>query len=162
MNITDQTAAQRLAMCNDIGEAAYVDSLIAAALISMLCSLPGFEAITPRLEERYNVSTRVSRGFTLCNAASLQCVVLGRQVAHYPSALRHINLTLVCSCACWMQCKLEWWMQDLTGEDFVVALADSLFHGDTERAGQRLLKDYRSGALGWFALELPPDTAARI
>lgn len=73
MNITDQNAAQRLAMCNDIGEAAYVDSLIAAALFSMLSSLPGFEAVMPRLEERYSVSTQVSRGCTLCNAALLGC-----------------------------------------------------------------------------------------
>ena len=61
MNITDQTAAQRLAMCNDIGEAAYVDSLIAAALFSMLCSLPGYEAVMTRVEMRYNVSTQASR-----------------------------------------------------------------------------------------------------
>ena len=54
-----------------------------------------------------------------------------------------------------MWCKT----QDLSGEDFIVALADSLFHGDTERAGQRLLKDFRSGALGWFALELPAHAA---
>ena len=36
----DQLAAQRLAMCNDIGEAAYVDSLVAASLVEHLSSLP--------------------------------------------------------------------------------------------------------------------------
>ena len=36
----DQLAAQRLAMCNDIGEAAYTDSLIAAALYEHLARLP--------------------------------------------------------------------------------------------------------------------------
>lgn len=41
-------------------------------------------------------------------------------------------------------------------EDFVWALADKLFQGDPERAGQRLLKDYRDLRLGAFALEHPP------
>lgn len=36
----DQKAAQRLAMCNDIGEAAYVDSLVAAALVDHLTLQP--------------------------------------------------------------------------------------------------------------------------
>ena len=43
------------------------------------------------------------------------------------------------------------------GEDFVHAVAaDDQYQGDLERAGQRILKDFRSGALGAFALELPP------
>jgi hypothetical protein len=48
-------------------------------------------------------------------------------------------------------------LQDVTGEDFVVLLAESLFHGDVERAGQRLLKDFRTGALGFMALDQPTD-----
>jgi ribosome biogenesis GTPase A len=36
----DQAAAQALAICNDIGEASYVDSLIAAAMIIRIKSLP--------------------------------------------------------------------------------------------------------------------------
>ena len=32
-----------------------------------------------------------------------------------------------------------------------------MFSGDTEKAGARILKDYRKGALGCFALELPLD-----
>lgn len=32
----NQLAAQHLAMCNDIGEAAYVDSLVASALVEHL------------------------------------------------------------------------------------------------------------------------------
>ena len=86
MNITDQTAAQRLAMCNDIGEAAYVDSLIAAALFSMLHSLPGFEAVMPRLEERYNVPTQASRGFILCHCCCTWTSVVLRMW------LRHVYL----------------------------------------------------------------------
>jgi hypothetical protein len=36
----DQAAAQALAICNDIGEASYVDSLIAAAMIIRIKALP--------------------------------------------------------------------------------------------------------------------------
>ena len=42
-----------------------------------------------------------------------------------------------------------------TEEVFVNNLADKLFHGDIERAGVRLLKDFRELKLGSFALELP-------
>lgn len=41
------------------------------------------------------------------------------------------------------------------GEDYVLAVAEAKFQGEPERAGQRLLKDFRTGALGRFALELP-------
>ena len=55
MSFRDQTAAQRLAMCNDIGEASYVDSLVAAALLRTLLRLPQGARLAARLEERYKV-----------------------------------------------------------------------------------------------------------
>ena len=42
-------------MCNDIGEAAYVDSLIAAALLDAAAGLPTGAAIRRRLGARYGV-----------------------------------------------------------------------------------------------------------
>jgi hypothetical protein len=33
-----------------------------------------------------------------------------------------------------------------------------VFEGDREKAGQRVLGDYRAGRLGPFALELPPPS----
>ena len=42
-------------MCNDIGEAAYVDSLVAAALLDAIARLPSGPAIRRRLSERYGV-----------------------------------------------------------------------------------------------------------
>ena len=42
-----------------------------------------------------------------------------------------------------------------SGEDLVHHVAGQVFGGDKEQAGARLLKDYRNGALGPFALELP-------
>jgi ribosome biogenesis GTPase A len=38
-SFSDQVAAQRLAMCNDIGQAAYVESAIAAALVARCIGL---------------------------------------------------------------------------------------------------------------------------
>jgi hypothetical protein len=40
-------------------------------------------------------------------------------------------------------------------------VAHKLFFGDVAKAGARLLKDYRLGALGAFALELPGDIDER-
>lgn len=51
-------------------------------------------------------------------------------------------------------------LQEMTGETFVAELGAVLFHGDPERAGQRLLKDYRTGNLGLIALEQPPKMAS--
>lgn len=46
---------------------------------------------------------------------------------------------------------------DMTGEDFVSMVADRTGGGgDLERAGVRILNDFRSGALGAFCLEPPP------
>jgi ribosome biogenesis GTP-binding protein YlqF len=100
----DQIAAQRLAMCNDIGEAAYVDSLVAAALVARVKRLPGARALSARLERRY---------------------------------------------------RLDPW--GLSAEEFVAAVAGELFGGDKEKAGRRILGDYRNGHLGEFALEVPAD-----
>ena len=54
-SFSDQLAAQRLAMCNDIGEASYIDSFIAAALLQVLRALPSFPAINERLKLRFKV-----------------------------------------------------------------------------------------------------------
>lgn len=47
-------------------------------------------------------------------------------------------------------------------EDVVRGLADRLFQEDVERAGTRILKDFRDGLLGVFALELPVGAGYQI
>lgn len=59
MSFDNQSAAQRLAMCNDIGEAAYVDSLIAAALVDTLRGLPTGPDIMGRMHQRYGIDPQV-------------------------------------------------------------------------------------------------------
>jgi hypothetical protein len=44
------------------------------------------------------------------------------------------------------------------GEDYVERLGYKLFRGDAEKAGARILKDFRTGSLGRLALELPPPS----
>ncbi len=89
-------------MCNNIGEAAYVDSLVAAAFLETVRELPGAKQIAARISERY---------------------------------------------------KLH--LEDYQAEEYVHALGDRLFNSEPERAGQRILKDFRGLALGPICLELP-------
>ncbi|MBE9128678.1 MULTISPECIES: ribosome biogenesis GTPase YlqF [unclassified Coleofasciculus] len=44
-----------------------------------------------------------------------------------------------------------------TGEEYLHALADFRYQGDTERTARQLLNDFRKGLLGTIALELPPS-----
>lgn len=55
MNFKDQLAAQRLAMCNDIGEASYVDSLVAAELVETLRSLRKGDEILATIQSRFGI-----------------------------------------------------------------------------------------------------------
>ncbi|KAL6758082.1 P-loop containing nucleoside triphosphate hydrolase protein [Haematococcus lacustris] len=102
----DQIAAQRLAICNDIGEAAYVDSIVAAALVQRcrLLPQPSRSRAMAALRARYSLDPEQG-----------------------------------------------------SAEEFVVGVANKLFFGEMEKGGQRLLKDYRTGALGAFSLEHPAD-----
>lgn len=107
-SFNDQVAAQRLAICNDIGEAAYLESMIAAAFVVRCKLLPGAPALIAKLRQRFGADPLAG-----------------------------------------------------TAEDFVHAVAGKLFFGDAEKAGARILKDYRTGALGSFALERPEDIAKK-
>ena len=101
----DQRAASRLAMANDIGEASYIASSMAAAMIEELKRLPTWKSIRPGIIKRFK-DERVD---------------------------------------------------DMTGEEFVQYFADKTCGGDVERAGTRMLNDFRGGHIGNFCLELPPS-----
>jgi ribosome biogenesis GTPase A len=47
--------------------------------------------------------------------------------------------------------------EEMTGEDYVVALAKVKHQGDVERTARQLLNDFRTGFLGKIPLELPPN-----
>ncbi len=46
---------------------------------------------------------------------------------------------------------------DMTAEDYLVALAQKRHQGDVERTARQMLTDFRKGALGAIALEVPPE-----
>lgn len=46
-------------------------------------------------------------------------------------------------------------LADFQEEEYVHALGDRMFNAEPERAGQRILKDFRTLALGRICLELP-------
>lgn len=55
MSFKDQRAARLLAMCNDIGEASYMSSHIAACLVDRLRQLPAADDNLQRLKERFGL-----------------------------------------------------------------------------------------------------------
>lgn len=100
----DQRAASKLAMANDIGEASYLSSAMAAAMIEEMKRLPTWELIRPGVIRRFKLNN----------------------------------------------------VDDISGEQFVQEFANKTAGGDVERAGTRMLNDFRGGHIGNFCLELPP------
>ncbi|KAL6774511.1 hypothetical protein ACKKBG_A25265 [Auxenochlorella protothecoides x Auxenochlorella symbiontica] len=102
VSLKDKAAAARLAMCNDIGEAAYTASRIAASFLDQVSVLPREAEIWAAIEARY----RVRRG-------------------------------------------------GITSEEYVERIAQRLFNAEVERAGQRILRDFRDLKFGEICLEVP-------
>jgi hypothetical protein len=152
-------------MCNDIGEASYIDSLVAAALLQTINSLPGRKQYVRKINERYKLkmegglcaqrrgSLAGQQGVVLltqpvdahCWAASCCGSHVGSLQAASPSPTQHP--------ACLPACLPP--SADYQEEEYVHALGDRLFNCEPERAGQRILKDFRNLALGNICLEVP-------
>ncbi|MEO1403892.1 MAG: ribosome biogenesis GTPase YlqF [Cyanobacteria bacterium J06635_1] len=107
VQLEDQTAALKLAICEDIGEASYDNQRIAAAFVDLLKQLDtevtDIEMLKP-LCDRYQID---------------------------PTSV--------------------------SGETYLVQVAEANHKGDVERTARQLLKDFRKGELGDLALEFPPD-----
>ena len=114
--LADQAAAARLAMANDIGEASYLASSVAAQLFDEMRGLEAWEGGSNPGGKK--------RGGKDNGGASLRAAVERRF-------------------------KLES-VRGMTGEDFVVAVAEKAMSDDLERAGVRILNDFMNGALGKF------------
>jgi ribosome biogenesis GTPase A len=136
--LDDQLAALRLALCDDIGQAAYDGEAVAMAFVQVLA---GLEAVTAAgvpaglLERRYGV---VPTALVPAEAAtalrnSVQAVQNsgGAVEVGIPRAPRP-------DASAWLE-----------------AAAARHTSGDTARMAQRLLDDFRRGVLGPIALELP-------
>ena len=128
--LDDQLAALHLALCDDIGQAAYDGEAVAMAFVQLLAGLePVVSAGVPAglLERRYGVALE------RLDVSALT-----------PSAGSSSERTaLPADAAGWL-----------------AAAATRHTSGDTARMAQRLLDDFRRGQLGAIALELPPAARA--
>jgi ribosome biogenesis GTPase A len=106
--LTDQAAAYRLAMCDDIGEGAYDRQLVAAALIEQIQEMEDLNQQWTQWIPQSPLNARY-----------------GVEVA------------------------------DLTGDEYLAAVAQVRFQGDVERMAHHILNDFRKGILGAIALEAP-------
>ncbi len=106
--LDDQGAALKLAICDDIGEAAYDTQRTAAAFLEILKTLE-----QRQLPDDYQTALHQRYGVALA---------------------------------------------DYTGEGFVAEVATQKFQDDRERTAKRILNDFRTGLLGTWVLEWPPET----
>ncbi|MBL1209381.1 ribosome biogenesis GTPase YlqF [Geminocystis sp. GBBB08] len=99
LKLKNQEDALKLAICEDIGDAAYNNQEVAQSFVDLLVNL-GTEAV---LYSRYGID------------------------------------------------PLE-----MTGEEFILQLAQLKYNNDLERVARQLLQDFRKGYLGTISLEYPP------
>ncbi|BAQ66280.1 ribosome biogenesis GTPase YlqF [Geminocystis sp. NIES-3709] len=101
LKLENQEDALKLAICEDIGDAAYNNQEVAQAFVDLLVNL-GSESV---LLDRYGLDAL-----------------------------------------------------DMTGEEFIIKLAQLKYNNDLERVARQLLQDFRKGYLGAVSLEYPPIT----
>jgi ribosome biogenesis GTPase A len=133
--LDDQLAALRLALCDDIGQAAYDGEAVAMAFVRVLAALePVLAAGVPAglLERRYGVPLQALAAAAACSEEPFEGSVQAVQNAgERPAGIPP-------DAAAWLE-----------------AAATRHTSGDTARMAQRLLDDFRRGVLGPIALELP-------
>jgi hypothetical protein len=112
-------------MANDIGEASYLSSNVAAQLFDEMKTLPQWLGKGKGKGKKKGAAAAAASG----------------------GGLRETTRK---------RFKLDAIPDAMTGEDFVVAVAEKMSSDDLERAGTRVLIDFRSGALGAFCLEPAP------
>jgi len=147
--LDDQLAALHLALCDDIGQAAYDGEAVAMAFVQLLAGLePLAVAGVPAglLERRYGVA----------------CGVLapaGEALPHaVPSSVQPVQIQDASpSSASPSHAPPKDLPPDAAG--WLAAAAGRHTSGDTARMAQRLLDDFRRGQLGAIALELPPGAS---
>ncbi|GLI71576.1 hypothetical protein VaNZ11_016840 [Volvox africanus] len=170
----DQLAAQRLAICNDIGEAAYLASAVASALVLRVKQLAAAEvaaaAVVGIAEAEATSTVALGRRGSAGKKVALAATVTSTMTTSTTTGAAVSAGESECTGGGGVLARVLEAMQRRYGvelltagsaEDFVVAVAARLYGGDVERAGVRLLTDYRSGSLGRFALELPADLERR-
>ena len=139
--LDDQLAALRLALCDDIGQAAYDGEAVAMAFVQMLAGLQGVAAsgVKPGLlETRYGVPVQPLGSVSAVTQGSVQLAQNQEQADAGASSLEGPVTVLRPDADGWLR-----------------AAAERHTSGDTARMAQRFLDDFRRGMLGPLALELP-------
>ncbi|PIB11646.1 GTPase [Limnothrix sp. PR1529] len=148
-NLVDQSAAVKLAICDDIGQAAYDNQKVAAALVDLLCGLNLDPQ--PTLETPADISPKTSPKTSPETSLETLPESLTETSTAPPTATARSTGDRALEKRYGLAPGL------LNGEDYVPALAEFRYQGDRERAARTLLQDFRKGALGNLPLELPPS-----
>ncbi|MGK7888575.1 MAG: ribosome biogenesis GTPase YlqF [Leptolyngbyaceae cyanobacterium] len=134
--LTDQEAALKLAICDDIGQAGYDNQRVAAAFVDLLHTLPTWTLVPTLINpsnkgsgEKHYVENGSKEYQGLEQPESLITDLIGKY-------------------------KLD--PSESTGEGYLSELAEYHHRGDKERMARQILNDFRVGGLGTIALEWPP------
>jgi ribosome biogenesis GTPase A len=149
--LDNQLAALHLALCDDIGQAAYDGEAVAMAFVMLLAGLePVAAAGVPAglLERRYGVVLERLRGTV---PEPVQAV----RRAGEPGEAAPAGVEALAAPAASPSLALPG-HQPPDAAGWLAAVAARHTSGDTARMAQRLLDDFRRGQLGPIALELPP------
>ncbi|PHU16427.1 DAR GTPase 3, chloroplastic [Capsicum chinense] len=145
MRISDQTAAIKLAICDDIGERSYDALDVAAILVQMLSRLP--------------TVGRFLVGKTLLKIlySLLDLIYMRRLATHFDSSLLYLRMHFEPFVIKLFVTATRLGQMDAAVKcAFVQKLAVQLFNADNNQAAFRILQDFRKGKFGWIALERPP------
>lgn len=124
--LTNQDAALKLAICDDIGQAGYDNQRVAAAFLDLLKTLPSW-GVDPLSLDQGNPQAVVDRDH-------------GKQSAVIKALIKRYQIDPSVS----------------TGESYIADVADHHYKGDKERVARQMLNDFRTGVLGTVSLEFPP------
>lgn len=124
--LTNQDAALKLAICDDIGQAGYDNQRVAAAFLDLLKTLPSW-GVDPLPLKQGNPQAVMDRDH-------------GTPSAIIKALIKRYHLDPSVS----------------TGESYIADVADHHYKGDKERVARQMLNDFRTGVLGTVSLEFPP------
>ncbi|MQL71201.1 hypothetical protein Taro_003509, partial [Colocasia esculenta] len=139
MRISDQAAAIKLAICDDIGERSYDVADVAAILVQMLTKISSvgmcfmlWHSGSEAFYQRYRIDADPSCGKMYGFVCDLSSSIVSFLLSTSADDCIMVNFR------------------------FLEKLSLQLFNGDVSHAAFRVLSDFRKGKFGWVALERPP------
>ena len=143
--LTNQDAALKLAICDDIGQAGYDNQRVAAAFIDLLQTLPVWPA-TPASDTPASNTP----------ASDTPSVDRSLETDEDEAAPRNESPALTSALISDLIKRYQLDPSTLTGDSYVAELATYHHQGDKERMARQILNDFRTGILGTISLEFPP------